>query len=502
MTANNEANKREKLICVLGATGYVGGRLVAHLLHKGWKVRAVGRSIDKLRLRPYASHPDCEIATADLFEPESLRKALEGCHAAYYLVHSMEGHGDFAARDRLAAENMVRAAEQVGLERIIYLGGLIPDDPVISHHLQSRAEVGGILCGGSVPCTFFRAGLILGAGSASFEIMRYLVDRLPVMVTPKWVRTESQPISIRDVIFYLAGCLDHEETMGNAYDIGGPDVETYEGLFKIYAQEAGLRKRIIIPVPFLTPKLSSYWLGLVSPIPVALARPLILGLRNRVVCKDNRIREIMPLELSDTRTAIQRALEKLEQNVPEICGSDEDVVQRPEWRTCGDASYAGGQQFESAFRMELRGCKKEVWDKISTIGGENGWYGNEFLWELRGKIDRLLGGVGYRRTRPESLELNIGDTIDFWRVLDVQANRRLLLAAEMRLPGEATLEYSLSENDNNTVLVMRSRFYPRGIAGLFYWNLSRLVHDLVFKDMIRGLCDSTGCTVTNGPEKI
>lgn len=493
-------SRQDTVICVLGATGYVGGRLVTHLLEKGWRVRAVGRSAAKLGCRPYASHERCELVEADLFDTKSLQSALKDCHAAYYLVHSMEGRGDFAEKDRLAARNMVDAAEKAGLDRIIYLGGIIPDDPNISHHLQSRAEVGEILAGGKVPCTIFRAGLILGSGSASFEMLRYLADRLPVMVTPKWVRTESQPISIRDVLFYLTGCLEHSQTIGDAFDIGGPHVETYEGLFRIYEQEAGLKRRLIIPVPFFSLTLSSYWLGLISPVPVPLARPLLLGLRNKIICTDKKIQDILPRELSDARTTIRRALEKIEQELVDTCWSDAGALDHPEWVACGDAGYAGGKVYESSFHIVLKGCLEELWEKVVSIGGDTGWYCCDSLWAIRGTVDTLFGGVGARRGRRHPTELQIGDALDFWRVLDIQPLQRILLLAEMRLPGQALLEISIEESgDGNTELTMRSRFFPRGLSGISYWLLSSSLHKLVFRRMLQALAKSTKCTIVNGP---
>ncbi len=495
-------NERGKYtICVLGATGYVGGRLVPELLEKGWRVRAVGRSLSKLKYRAYASHERCEVVAADLFDSASLLTALSGCIAAYYLVHSMQaGVGDFAAKDRTAAHNAVQAAQDAGLERLIYLGGLIPDDPHISSHLKSRAEVGKILSGGTVPCTVFRAGVIIGSGSASFEMVRYLVDRLPVMITPKWVQTETQPISIRDVLFYLSGCLEYPETAGDAFDIGGPYIETYERLFRVYQEEAGLRKRIIIPVPFLSSKLSSHWLGLVSPIPTALAKPLVLGLRNRVVCKDYRIREIMPRELSSCRLAIRRALDKVAQHLVDSCWSDAGLVHSPEWAVCGDAGYAGGTVFYTAYRIKLQICSEKLWASILAIGGENGWYGWNALWSVRGWLDKLVGGVGLRRGRRNPTEIAVGDALDFWRVLDVQENKRLLLIAEMKLPGEALLEFSLEEEGSGkSVLTMTARFLPRGVAGLLYWWAVYPFHSVVFKGMAKAMAEKTACKILEGP---
>lgn len=489
-------SQENRTICVLGATGYVGGRLVPKLLNKGWKVRAAGRSKNKLEQRSYASHRDCELVEADLFDHESVRQALDGCHAAYYLVHSMQGKDDFAAKDRLAAENMVQAASEVGLDRIIYLGGLIPDDPEISHHLKSRAEVGEILSSGTVPCTFFRAGVILGAGSASFEILRYLVDRLPAMITPKWVRTESQPISIRDVLFYLSNCLDCPETIGDSFDIGGPHIETYEQLFRIYQEEAGLSKRVIIPVPFLSPKLSSLWLGLVSPVPVSIARPLILGLRNRVVCKDLRIRSILPTDLTETRTAIRNALQKVDQYLDSSCNSGIGHERKPEWLECGDAPYSGGTICKSSYKLQAD-CKQEkLWERITMIGGEVGWYCCKTLWSFRGLVDKVVGGVGVRKGRLHPTELAVGDTVDFWRVLYVGEPGKLILKAEMRLPGVALLEFYLSEDaDGKANLILESTFFPKGVSGLLYWYGLLPLHNLVFKKMAIALVKNANCSI-------
>lgn len=491
-------------VCVLGATGYVGGRLVPQLLEKGWRVRAVGRSMAKLKCRSFAGHDLCELVEADLFDPESLDNALQGCFAAYYLVHSMQpGSGDFALKDRVAAENTRDSAARSDVKRIIYLGGMIPDDPNISHHLESRAEVGKILSSGPVSCTVLKAAVILGSGSASFEILRYLVDRLPVMLTPKWVRVESQPISIRDVLFYLGGCLEHPDTAGESFDIGGPFIETYEKLFRIYQEEAGLRKRLILPVPFLSPELSSHWLGLVSPVPVALARPLIMGLRNRVVCKDFRIREVMPCELTDCRTAIRLALAKVEQQVVDTCWSDAGALETPEWAVCGDAGYSGGTVYHSAYRVKLEGGKEKLWERIISIGGAEGWYCCDSLWSIRGWMDKIIGGVGLRRGRRHPTEISVGDALDFWRVLDIQPGERLLLLAEMKLPGEALLEFTLEETlAGDTVLTMTARFLPRGLGGMLYWWSVYPMHAIVFKGMARSLAKKSGNRILEGPELV
>lgn len=299
----------KKPVFVTGATGYIAGELIPNLLEEGYAVRAFVRSPEKLQNRPWNNHPNVEIKTGDMLEAESLKRASAGCGAAYYLVHSMRpGQKDFREADKKAARNMRAAAEENKLERIIYLGALGEKIPELSPHLKSRAEVAEILQSGKVPVTVLRAAMIIGAGSASFEILKYLVNRLPIMITPRWLSTPNQPIAVSNVVCYLTECLKKKETAGQSYDIGGSEVVTYRRLMEIYAEEAGLRKRLIIPVPVLTPRLSSYWINLVTPISASIARPLAEGLRNPVICKDNRIREIIPQKLLNCREAVSLAL--------------------------------------------------------------------------------------------------------------------------------------------------------------------------------------------------
>lgn len=472
-------------IFVAGATGYVGGRLIPKLLEEGYFVRAMGRSKTKLQNRSWAKHQNLELVEGDVSRYESLPEALKGCDAAYYLVHSMlPGEKDFESTDRAAALNMSRACEEAGIKQIIYLSGLGEDSPELSKHLKSRAEVARILKSGKVPVTVLRAAMIIGSGSASFEILRYLVDRLPAMITPRWVQTPSQPIAIRNVVEYLTGCLKHSETLGKTFDIGGPEVLTYETLMRIYAEEAALPKRLIVPVPFLTPRLSSYWIHLVTPVPAFIARPLAEGLRNPVVCTNNEILKIIPQKLLTPREAIFFALKSVLENTSQSHWTDAGRVPNLEELARGDAKWAGGTVLKDERRVEITGREKAVWKRVAAIGGRTGWYHADFFWGLRGFWDKISGGVGLRRGRRSQTDLRPGDALDFWRVLDIREENRLLLLAEMKLPGKATLEFKMETRDGKAYLVQSAVFWPRGLGGIFYWYLVLPFHYYVFSGML------------------
>ncbi|MGE4292045.1 MAG: SDR family oxidoreductase [Desulfovibrio sp.] len=497
-------------VLVTGATGYVGGRLVPRLLERGHTVRAVARSLGKLRARTWSRNERCELAEADVFDPGSLARALAGCDAAFYLVHSMgaahagdAGDADFAERDRTAAQNFLDAATTAGVGRIIYLGGLGDDSPDLSPHLRSRAEVGRILQSGTPRTTWLRAAVILGSGSASFEIIRSLVDRLPVMLTPRWVDTPCQPIAISDVLAYLAGCLETPETAGLTLDIGGPEQLSYRKLFHIYAEEAGLRPRLILAVPVLTPALSAHWVNLVTPVPRALVRPLIEGLRNKVLCKDERILELVPIARTTCRQALRQALNRVAMQAVESCCFDAGNACAPEWSACHDAPFAGGSSLESSHTVRLGCDPTQAWKPVARIGGDTGWYFGDRLWALRGFVDKLLGGPGLRRGRRHPVDIHEGDALDFWRVASVTENQRLLLVAEMKLPGEALLEFRLqpvnSSPDLSTDLEMRALFLPRGLAGQAYWWAMYPFHLLLFKNMLRNLAKAANAPILSGP---
>ncbi|MFW6315308.1 MAG: DUF2867 domain-containing protein [Desulfohalobiaceae bacterium] len=496
----------EPKVLVTGATGYVGGRLIPRLLQAGYKVRAVARNRAKLASKSWAEEPGLELFQADALDPESMQRACQGCFAAYYLIHSMHpGNKDFANTDSKAAEIMVWAAAQNSLRQVIYLGGLGEETDHLSPHLRSRLQVAKTLQAGRVPVTFLRAAIILGSGSASFEILRYLCERLPVMTTPGWIRTRCQPIAIRNVLGYLLGSLDNPQCIGRTLDIGGPEILTYARLFDIYCKVAGLRRRILIPLPILSPKISSWWVHLVTPVPAAIAMPLVEGLQNEVVCRDNSIQEIISQDLLTAEQAIQTALQRLSQEQVETSWTDAGELKPPEWCMSGDAPYAGGTIMECGYKVGVRTSPEQVFKPISRIGGSTGWYFGNFLWYLRGEMDRLVGGVGLRRGRRHPEQIQIGDALDFWRVIQIERPWLLRLLAEMKTPGQAILELRINTvpsqdpQARECELVLLSRFLPKGLWGIIYWYLNLPMHRLIFKGMARNIAKASGGELIHPP---
>jgi len=439
-----------------------------------------------------------------MLDPKSLERAVEGCGSVFYLVHSMIAkHKRFVDADRHSARNMADAAARAGAGRIIYLSGLGKSShESISKHLRSRHEVGKILKAGPVPVTVLQAAMILGSGSASFEILRYLVERLPLMITPRWVHTPSQPIAIGNVLGYLIGCLEQDETVGQTYDIGGPEILSYKDLIDIFAAEAQLPKRRVFPVPVLTPHLSSLWIHLITPVPSAIAVPLTEGLGVPTTCREDRIRSVIPQQLASCRETIRLALDRIRQEQVETCWTDAGALHPPEWAHCGDADYAGGTVLECGYRVRIGATAEEVWKPVVKIGGKTGYYFGNYIWRLRGILDRLVGGVGLRRGRRHASQLLVGDALDFWRVLEVDASRRLLLLAEMKTPGEALLDIKIEPvGDNTTELKLHSRFLPKGLGGILYWYTLYPLHQWVFRDMLKAIAKSIGKAVLSEPQR-
>lgn len=457
-------------VVVAGATGYIGSRLVPRLLERGHEVRCVVRDPAKA---PASRWPGAEVVRADVLMPETLASAFAGADAAYYLVHSMTtGSGDFAAMDREAARNVARAAAEAGLKRIVYLGGLGGERTLLSEHLASRQETGDLLRSGPVPVTELRAAVIIGSGSASFEIIRDLARKLPVMVCPRWVSSRCEPIGIADVLAYLIGVLDEPRTAGETYEIGSGEVYTYAELLRITADVMGRSVRIL-SVPLLTPRLSSYWLNLVTTVPMSLARPLVEGLRNDVVCTDRRIRALVPVSPTPFREAVSRALARQR---PESRWTGATTTVRPE-------TPPGAPLLEDVRRVFSADPPAALFARVVALGGENGWGYATSLWKLRGAIDRLLGGVGMRRGRPDPAVLKAGDALDFWRVESVEEGRLLALRAEMKVPGEARLAFAVEGAPGGSVLVQTARFRPSGLGGRLYWWGLLPVHALIFRGM-------------------
>lgn len=464
-------------VLVIGATGYVGGRLVPRLREAGHAVRCLVRDPRKVSGR----WPDVEIVRGDVLDAESLTRAAAGCTVMYYLVHSMAaGEGEFEERDRAGARNAVNAATHAGIGRMIYLGGLGDASRELSPHLRSRNEVGAILRSGPVPVTEFRAAMIIGSGSASFEMMHALVNRLPVMTAPRWVTTRSQPIAIRDVLRYLVDCLALPAIRGRVIDIGGPDVLTYREMMLRFAGHLGLRRWIVV-VPVLTPRLSSLWVNLVTPIPSAIARPLIEGLKSEMLCENDDALRLFPFVPMPFDEAVRSALRKVREHGVETRWSDADAASAP-------AGEDERRWQELADRRErvVRAPAATVYRTFAAIGGTHGWYYADVLWELRGLMDRLAGGAGTRRGRRHPEELVAGEALDFWRVEAVEPGRRILLRAEMKVPGRAWLEFVAEPAEGGgSRFIQTARFYPRGLAGLLYWYAIAPLHALVFAGMAR-----------------
>jgi len=479
-------------ILVTGASGYVGGRLVTALLADGADVRVFVRDANKAQSHSWANQ--VEIATGNASDFESTKAALTGVHTAFYLLHSINLGPNFDEIESAMARNFAKAAQSCGVSQIVYLGG-INNDEKTSKHLTSRANTGKELATTSVPVLELRAGIIIGSGSASFEMLRHLTHRLPVMTTPKWVSNKTHPIAIRDVLWYLRNCAKLEKPVGGVFDIGGPEVLTYADMMQKFAKLSGLRKRLIIKVPVLTPKLSSLWIGFVTPVPTSLARPLVGSLISEVVADPKKSIDkliLKPAEgLIDVDGAVKLALSNVSSNTVSTRWSDATLPTAPWQKAQSDPEWAGEMLLKDKKVRTTDASIKSLWEAIEEIGGENGWYGSDFLWYLRGLLDRMIGGVGLRRGRRDPIHLRVGDSLDFWRVESLVPEQSLKLYAEMILPGKAWLEFRISKLPNGqSEVVQEASFSPRGLGGQLYWYAVLPLHILVFPTMIRNLIRS------------
>jgi uncharacterized protein YbjT (DUF2867 family) len=472
---------REKSIILLtGATGYIGGRLLPLLERRGVSLRCLARRPEYLRPRIAES---TELVEGDVLRPKSLPLALEGVDTAYYLIHSMGSAQGFERDDREAAANFAAAAKQAGVHRIIYLGALGNPKHALSEHLRSRQETGEVLRASGVQVIEFRASIIIGSGSLSFDLIRALVERLPVMICPKWVATPAQPIAIEDVLEYLLAALDLQEEKSRIFEIGGPDRVCYGDIMREYARQRGVT-RVMIPVPILTPYLSSLWLGLVTPVYARIGRKLVEGLRNPTVVEDPSALDVFAIRPRGLPQAMARAILNEDRGFAETRWSDalSSSGMKPRW---GGVRF--GSRIVDSRTATVNAPPAMAFAPIQRLGGKTGWYYGNWLWRLRGVLDLLVGGVGLRRGRRDMLNLYMGDVVDFWRVEAFEPNHLLRLQAEMRLPGRAWLEFEVSGQKEKSVIRQTAIFDPVGLFGLLYWYALYPLHRLIFAGMLRAL---------------
>jgi uncharacterized protein YbjT (DUF2867 family) len=474
---------------VFGATGYIGGRLVPALLDAGHTVRAVARDPRKLAEAPWrdSAGSAAEVVPADLTDAGSVRRAVAGQEVVYYLVHSLQ-RTDFVDHDRRLAETLAGAARDEGVGRIVYLGGITPDGEELSPHLASRKEVGEVLLASGVPTAVLNAAIIIGSGSASFEMLRYLTERLPAMVTPRWVHNRIQPIAVRDVLHYLTHAAGLPPEVNRAFDIGGPDVLTYVEMMRRYAVVSKLPRRVVLPVPVLTPWLSAQWVNLVTPVPRAIAVPLIESLVHEVVAHERDIATHIPDPdggLTHYEQAIELALTRIRHADVPTRWSDAGAPSDP---LPTDPDWSGGTVYTDTRELATTADPGTLWEVIESIGGEHGWYSFPLAWSVRGWVDRLAGGVGLRRGRRDPRRLHTGEALDWWRVERLERPRLLRLRAEMRVPGRAWLELSAEPGaDGGSVYRQRAIFEPHGLAGHVYWRSIAPFHHAIFGGMARNI---------------
>jgi len=479
---------------VTGATGYIGGRLIRELLAHGYRVRILARKPERLKDHPWIDR--VEVVSGDAHDVAALDQALEGIDVAYYLLHALMSKDDFEQEEKDIAEKFGASAKKTNIQRIVYLGGIIAQNELLSPHLQSRADTGTVLKSFGVPTIELRAGIVIGSGSASFEMLRYLTERLPIMTTPRWVETKIQPIAVRDVLRYLVGAAALDSSVSGDFDIGGPEVFSYREMMMKYAEAAGLRRRIIIPVPVLTPKLSSGWVGLVTPVPITLARRLVESLKNEVVARDDSIRKLIPDSkhgLTPFKKAVELALTRIKEANVETRWTNASVPGTPSDPLPTDPDWAGGTLYTDVRSLHSDDSVETVWKRVEAIGGRNGYSTATWAWEIRGIVDRFFGGVGLRRGRRDDNTLIEGEALDFWRVEAINRPELLRLRAEMRMPGLAWLEFSLEKDSagTGTVITQRALFAPKGLFGHAYWWSVWPMHGLVFPSMVKNMAGPT-----------
>jgi uncharacterized protein YbjT (DUF2867 family) len=472
-------------VLVTGATGYIGGRLVPRLLEAGHTVRVLVRTPQKLRDVPWADQVD--IVEGDLTDRASVDRACVGVEVFYYLVHSMGATGDFEQIELESARHVAQAAQQAGITRIVYLGGLHPDTDDLSEHLRSRTAVGRILLESGVPTVAFQAGVVIGSGSTSFEMIRHLTDVLPYMPAPKWVRNKIQPIAVRDVLYYLLSAAGLPAEVNRTFDIGGPDVLRYGQMMNGYALEAGLRQRAIASLPVLTPWLASQWVNLVTPIPRSLAIPIIASLQYDCVVNEHDIDGVIPPPpggLTSYRTSVRLALGRMKVGDVETSWRNSSIEGASSNPLPSDPEWAGHIVYTDLREMHTPATPKDLWRVIEGIGGDNGWYSFPLAWAVRGWMDKIVGGVGLRRGRRHPDELHTGEVLDFWRVEQIDHGRFLRLRAEMRVPGLAWLEMTVTPaDDGGSMYRQRAVFFPRGLGGRLYWLSILPFHGVIFSGM-------------------
>jgi uncharacterized protein YbjT (DUF2867 family) len=478
----------QRLILVTGASGYVGGRLVRDLVEDKCSVRILVRDAQKVSEQPWANQ--VEIVEGNANNPSDLRRALNGVHTAFYLLHSINAGKNFDEVESAMAKNFAESAQAESVSQIVYLGG-IANDQNRSQHLASRMNTGTLLASGKVPVLELRAGIIIGSGSASFEMLRHLTHRLPIMTTPKWVSNLTQPISIRDALYYLRKCATLQNPVSKICDIGGKEVLSYADMMQKFAKLSGLRKRWIIQVPVLTPKLSSLWIGFVTPVPTSLARPLVESLISEVVADPKKsIDSIIappPEGFIDVEGAVKLALSRIADREVISRWSDAAYPTAPWQKAQSDPDWAGEMVLRDRRESTTDATATSLWQAVESIGGDNGWYGADLLWFLRGLIDRFFGGVGLRRGRRDPINLRVGDSLDFWRVEEIERGVRLKLYAEMILPGKAWLEFTIIEDQGKRIVRQEASFSPRGLGGQLYWYAVLPFHFFVFPTMLRNL---------------